>query len=117
MDSKEHRLTFDRRLFLAGSGVVALMSAGSAGAQEAGSKAAAIPGKQLRQILAEFIVGFDLKQVPAEVVELARLAFIDTIGVAVAGSHEDVSHIAAEMVKAEGSAPQCTIIGSAVRAS
>ena len=119
MDSKEHRFAFDRRLFLAGSGVVALMSANNAGAQvnDWAGKPAAIRSKTLRQILAEFIVGFDLKQVPAEVVELARLAFIDTIGVAVAGSHEEVSRIAVEMAKAEGSAPHCTIIGSAVRAS
>ena len=42
---------------------------------------------------------------------------IDTIGVAVAGSHEEVAHIVAEMVKAEGSAPQCTVIGQSLRAS
>ena len=51
------------------------------------------------------------------VIERARVAFIDTIGVAVAGSHEEVSHIVAEMVKAEGSAPQCTVIGQSLRAS
>ena len=68
-------------------------------------------------MLAEFVVGFDIKQVPPEVIERARVAFIDTIGVAVAGSHEEVSHIVAEMVKAEGSAPQCTIVGQSLRAS
>ena len=68
-------------------------------------------------MLAEFVVGFDLKQVPPEVIERARVAFIDTIGVAVAGSHEEVAHIVAEMVKAEGSSPQCTVIGQSLRAS
>lgn len=120
MDSKVHTYAFGRRLFLAGSGALALMSGsgGGAKAQESGGdKPAPIPGKQLRQMLAEFVVAFDLKQVPAEVVDLARLAFIDTVGVAVAGSHEEVAHIAAGMVKLEGTAPQCTIIGQSFKAS
>src|SRR5829696_923258 len=118
MESQKHSYAFGRRLFLAGSGALALMSGTrSAGAQESGGKPAAIPGKELRQMLAEFIVAFELKNVPADVIELARLSFIDTVGVAVAGSHEEVAHIAAAMVKLEGSAPQCTIIGQSVRAS
>jgi len=118
MNSQQHNHAFGRRVFLAGSSALALMmGTRNAKAQEAEGKPAAIPGKELRQILAEFVVAFDLKQVPPDVVELARLAFIDTVGVAVAGSHEEVAHIAAEMVKAEGSAPKCTIIGSSVRAS
>ena len=108
---------FDRRLFLAGSSALALIGAnGAALAQQGGGKPAA-SDKRLRQMLAEFVVGFDLKQVPPQVIERARVAFIDTIGVAVAGSHEEVSHIVAEMVKAEGSAPQCTVIGQSLRAS
>jgi 2-methylcitrate dehydratase PrpD len=117
MGSDDQSYAFGRRVFLAGSGAIALMGASKAMAQDTADKAAAIPGKQLRQITAEFAAGFDLKQVPPEVIELARLAFIDTIGVAVAGSHEEVAHIATAMVKAEGSAPQCTIIGSSVRGS
>ncbi len=108
---------FDRRVFLAGSSALALIGAGAtAQAQQGGGKAAA-SDKRLRQILAEFVVGFDLRQVPAQVIERARVALIDTIGVAVAGSHEEVAHIVAEMVKAEGSAPQCTVIGQSLRAS
>ena len=48
---------------------------------------------------------------------MARTGFIDTVGVAIAGAHEEVSHIAAEMVKLEGSAPRCTVIGQSFRAS
>ena len=108
---------FDRRLFLAGTGALALLATGGAAfAQQEGGKAAA-SGRRLRQMLADFVVGFDLKQVPPEVIERARVAFIDTIGVSVAGSHEEVAHIVAEMVKAEGSAPQCTIVGQSLRAS
>jgi 2-methylcitrate dehydratase PrpD len=109
---------FDRRLFfLAGTGALALLTTGGAVlAQGEGGKAAA-SGRRLRQVLADFVVGFDLKQVPPEVIERARVAFIDTIGVSVAGSHEEVAHIVAEMVKAEGSSPQCTIVGQSLRAS
>ena len=118
MNSQQHDYAFGRRLFLTGSSALALMmGTRSAAAQDPGGKPAAIAGKELRQILAEFVVAFDLKQVPAEVVELARLAFIDTVGVAVAGSHEEVAHIASGMVKLEGTAPQCTIIGQSFKAS
>jgi 2-methylcitrate dehydratase PrpD len=122
MTSKDTAHPFDRRLFLAGSGALAMLSANLGGnsaalAQQEGDKPTAEAGKPLRQILAEFVVGFDLKQVPAEVVDRARVAFIDTIGVAVAGSHEEVAHIVAEMVKADASSPQCTVIGQSLRAS
>ena len=107
---------FDRRVFLAGTGALALMGAGDAAlAQQGGGKPPS--DRRLRQMLAEFVVGFDLRQVPAQVIERARVALIDTIGVAVAGSHEEVAHIVAEMVKAEGSSPQCTVIGQSLRAS
>ena len=117
MENQERGYAFGRRLFLAGSGALALMSGTQASAQDGGAKPPPIPGKQLRQVLAEFVVGFDLKQVPADVVDLARLAFIDTVGVAVAGSHEEVAHLAAAMVKMEGSASQCTIVGQPFKAS
>jgi 2-methylcitrate dehydratase PrpD len=108
--------SFDRRLFLAGSGALALLGTSSAARAQEGGKPAATD-RRLRQVLAEFVVSFDLTQVPAHVVERARVAFIDTIGVSVAGSHEEVAHIVAEMVNAEGSSAQCTVIGQSLRAS
>ncbi len=116
MNNQDHAHPFDRRVFLAGAGALALMGAANRRAGAAGRQGRA-SDKRLRQMLAEFVVGFDLKQVPPAVIDRARVAFIDTIGVAVAGSHEEVAHIVAEMVKAEGSAPQCTIIGQSLRAS
>ena len=108
MTNPDNGHPFDRRVFLASGAALALAGAPTAAlAQQGGGKAAA-SNKELRQMLAEFVVGFDLKQVPPEVIDRARVGFIDTIGVAVAGSHEEVAHIVAEMVKAEGSAPQCT---------
>ena len=116
MNNRDTAQPFDRRVFLAGTGALALIGTSTAApAQPGGVKAAS--NRRLRQMLAEFVVGFDLKQVPGSVIERARVAFIDTVGVAVAGSHEEVSHIVAEMVKAEGSAAQCTIIGQSLRAS
>lgn len=118
MTHRDNGHPFDRRLFLAASGALALMGApGAVRAQAGGGGKPAALDKRLRQILAEFVAGFDLKQVPPQVIERARVALIDTIGVAVAGSHEEVAHIVAEMVKAEGSAPQCTVIGQSLRAS
>src|SRR5215218_9654447 len=117
MTNQDNGYPFDRRLFLAGAGALAAMGANSAAlAQQEGGKPAA-PDKRLRQMLAEFVVGFDIKQVPPAVIDRARVAFIDTIGVSVAGSHEEVAHIVAEMVKMEGSSPKCTVIGQSLRAS
>jgi 2-methylcitrate dehydratase PrpD len=115
---KDHDTMYgvDRRLFLAGTSALTLMAASAPSLAEQGGKQA-MPEKRLRQVLAEFVVGFDLKNVPAQVIDLARVAFIDSIGVAVAGSHEEVAHIVAELVKAEGSAQQCTVIGQSFRAS
>lgn len=115
MVSRDQTQKFDRRIFLAGSGALAMLDAGCAAAQEPAGKQPA--GRELRQLLAEFVVAFDIKQVPPDVIELARLAVVDSIGVAVAGSHEEVAHIAVGMVKLEGAAPQCTVIGQSLRTS
>jgi 2-methylcitrate dehydratase PrpD len=118
MDERDATQPFDRRRFLAGTSALALVGAGGAArAQQSGGKAMTASDKRLRQMLAEFVVGFDLAKVPAPVVAHAREGFIDTVGVAVAGAHEEVAHIAAEMVKAEGSAGRCTVIGQSFRAS
>ena len=73
--------------------------------------------KKISQVIADFVVGFDLKAVPQPVIDRARTVFIDTIGVMLAGSHEEVAHLVVEMVKAEASAPQASIVGQSLRAS
>jgi len=115
MTNRDNGHPFDRRVFIAGAGALAAMGANRAALAQQPPKPGA--NRQLRQVLAEFVAGLDLKQVPPDVIERARVSFIDTIGVSVAGSHEEVAHIVAEMVKAEGSAPQCTVIGQSLRAS
>ena len=73
--------------------------------------------RRISQLIADYVAGFDLKRVPPPVVDRARIVFIDTIGVMLAGSHEEVSHLVVDMVKAEGCAPQATIVGQPLRAS
>src|SRR5438874_7412156 len=59
----------------------------------------------------------DRKRVQPEVIDRARVAFIDTMGVMLAGSREDVARLVLEMVKVEGAAPVATIVGQPLRAS
>ena len=58
----------------------------------------------LSDVIAEFVTGFDLKAVPPLAIERARLAFIDTVGVMLAGSRSEPAEIICEMVRAEGAA-------------
>jgi 2-methylcitrate dehydratase PrpD len=111
--------SIDRRLFL-GAGALtlgALASPGFGGAALAQQPAAAPVAKTLSQVLAEFIAGFDLKTVPVEVIDRARAGFIDTIGVMLAGSREDVSHLVLDIVQLEGAAPAASIVGQSLRTS
>jgi 2-methylcitrate dehydratase PrpD len=126
----ERMQSIDRRLFL-GAGASTLMGlpALAQGAPAEAAKpsdpkssdskppAAAPQGKRLGQVVAEFVVGFDLKEVPPEVINRARVAFTDTVGVMLAGCRQEVSQILCEMVRLEGSAPAASIVGQSLRAS
>jgi 2-methylcitrate dehydratase PrpD len=72
---------------------------------------------RVSQAIADFVAGFDLKTVPQPVIDRARMVFIDTVGVMLAGSHEEASHLIVAMVKAEGSAAQASIVQETLRAS
>src|ERR1700680_2231734 len=104
----------DRRLFLGAAGALTVL-AQPALAQEA--KPAAAPSKKLSDTIADFVVGFDLKAVPPLGIERARLAFIDTLAVMLAGSREEGSELACEMVRQEGAAPKVSVVGQALRTS
>src|SRR4051812_19737402 len=108
------RMMLDRRAFL---GARALALASRAGVGQQPGRAGMTDGRKISQIIAGYIVGFDLKAVPPAVIERARDVFVDTIGVMLAGSHEEPSHIVLEMLKAEGSAPTVTVVGQSLRAS
>lgn len=107
----------DRRLFV-GAGALTLAHLSSrALAQQTTTRAAMADAKTISQVVADYIAGFELKSAPPAATDRARIAFIDTIGVMLAGSHEEVSHLAVEMVKDEASAPQATVVGQSLRAS
>src|ERR1700674_963095 len=104
----------DRRLFLGAAGALTLLGQ-PALAQEA--KPAAAPLKKLIESIADFVVGFDLKTVPPLGIERARLAFIDTLAVMLAGSREEGSQLVCEMVRQEGAAPKVSVVGQSFRTS
>src|SRR5262245_4781018 len=87
----------DRRLFLG-----------------AGAAAAAV--KPTARV-ADFVASFDSKFLPALLVGRARLAFIDTVGVMLAGSRSEPAAIVLELVRAEGAAPAASIVGRSLRSS
>ena len=107
----------DRRLLLGAAGALGLVGT-SALAQE--SKPEAKPAeaaKKLSDTIADLVVGFDIKQMPPLGIERARLAFIDTMAVMLAGSREQGSDIVCEMVRQEAAAPKVSVIGQSFRTS
>jgi 2-methylcitrate dehydratase PrpD len=110
MRNRHQTSGFDRRLFLAGSAAAVLLPR-AGHAQPSGGTA------MLSKRIAEFTVGFDLKAAPPLAIERARLAFIDTVGVMLAGSQEKAADIVRDMVKLEGAAPAAGVIGTALRTS
>ena len=114
----------DRRLLLGGAGALGV-AATSALAQEAKPVTSAVKadekpagsGRRLSDIIADFVVGFDIAKVPPLGIERARLAFVDTMAVMLAGAREQGSDLVCEMVKQEGAAPQVSVIGQSFRTS
>ncbi len=99
-----------RRALTAGAAAFALP--GGAAAQTAAPES---PKGRLAERIAAYATDYDLAKASPAVIEAARVAFIDTIGVMLAGSGEDVAHIAFEVVVEEGGAPRSTIVGRARR--
>ena len=123
----EDKPSIDRRLFLGASAsslfaMPALAQEGTA-AKPAETKpaenkpAAGGDTKRLSEVIADFVTGFDLAAVPAEVIDRARVGIIDTVGVMLAGSRQEVSQIMCEMVRNEGSSPAASVVGQSLRAS
>src|SRR5882762_3450157 len=110
------KMPIDRRRFVAGSGLTLLAASTAARAQQEKPAAAAAAARPT-QLLTDFIAGFDLKQAPPLALERARTAFIDTIGVMLAGSRSEPAAIVLEMVRAEAAAPAVAIVGQSLRTS
>jgi 2-methylcitrate dehydratase PrpD len=71
--------------------------------------------KTLSERIADFVGGFDLDRAPEALVGIAQTAFVDTVGVMLAGSCEPAARKVAEVVAAQGAAPKATVIGRQLR--
>jgi 2-methylcitrate dehydratase PrpD len=121
MDKDDDGGSLDRRMFLGASTATLLGLPGISLAQEqkpggpgkGGDPAARAPS----QAIADFVTGFDLKDAPPIVIERSRIAFVDTVGVILAGSRLPPADIVCDIIKLEGSAPVATIVGRPLRTS
>src|SRR6478672_4191874 len=102
----------DRRRFLAGS-----TAALAGGTSVARAQTAPKESPRLAARIAEFSTGFDLAKAPPLAIERARTAFVDTVGVTLAGSTEKAAGLIRDMVHVEGAAPAVSVIGSSLRTS
>lgn len=71
----------------------------------------------LTKQLAEFVVNTREVDVPAEVLDGARDAFVDTLGCALAGSLDEGSEIAQRWVRETGARAQATVMGTQLQTS
>jgi 2-methylcitrate dehydratase PrpD len=65
--------------------------------------------------IAEFVAGSRWEDCRAEVVDAARWAILDCLGVMRAGSVEPAARIVAEIARSEGGAPLATVVGTPLR--
>src|SRR6516162_4645131 len=111
--------SLDRRIFLGASTATLFGLPGiSLAQQQSGPGKGSDPtARAPSQAIADFVTGFDLKSAPPVVIERARIAFVDTVGVMLAGSQLPPADIVCDIIKLEGSAPVATIVGRSLRAS
>lgn len=111
--------TFDRRVFLgtAAASTLGLPNVAVAHQQPSASGASAAQGEPVSKIIADFIVAFDLKNAPPLAIERSRTAFVDTVGVMLAGSQLPPAGIVGEFIQVTASAPTATIVGHPLRAA
>lgn len=109
----------DRRTFLgvSAASVLGLPNVAVAQQQPPPGDISAAQSEPVSEIIADFIVGFDLKNAPASAIERARTAFVDTVGVMLAGSQLPPADIIGEVVRLTASAPAVTIVGRPLRAA
>ena len=116
--------SIDRRKLFIGAGASTLLAMPALAQQGAGDAKpvdakppTGMPAKRLSEVIADFVTGFDLEKAPPELIDRARIAVTDTIGVMLAGSRQEVSQILCDMVRAEASTPAASIVGQSLRAS
>jgi 2-methylcitrate dehydratase PrpD len=115
------RADLSRGLFLAASastgvlGSMQLVAADETSPTQAPS--AAVPVIDPARAVAAFATGFDAASLPPLAVQRTNLAFIDSLGVMLAGSRSEPAHIMTEMVREEGAASHMTIAGRSLKSS
>lgn len=67
--------------------------------------------RQITRPLADYVMGLAFERLPANVVEVAKHCFLDWIGVTIAGSAEPLARMLVDQVRADGGAPQASLIG------
>ena len=67
--------------------------------------------------VSEFVAGNDFDKLPPDVVEAAKAAFLDCVGVALAGSEEESARICGALAQQESRAAEATVIGQGFRTS
>ena len=67
--------------------------------------------------LAQFVIETTRQQCPDAAVALVRRAALDTLGVMLAGANEPAAVAVRGVVRAEGSTPLCTLVGTTLRAA
>jgi 2-methylcitrate dehydratase PrpD len=121
MDKKDLSGSFDRRAFVGASTATVLELPSFSLAQQQRQSEPLVVSEPATpapsQGIADFATGFDLKNAPPIVIERARIAFVDTVGVMLAGSQSSPADIVCDIVTFEGSAPLTTIVGRPLRAS
>ncbi len=68
--------------------------------------------KQYSQVVAEFVRGLKLSEIPPEVVEKAKLIVLDTLGVALASSTMDFGHMVLEVARSLGGPMESNLFGT-----
>ena len=66
---------------------------------------------EVTKALSEYIVNLKFSDLPKDVVEGAKLCFLDWLGVTLSGSKEPLTHILAAVAEEQGGKPQATLIG------
>ena len=121
MASDHNANAVDRRIFLsAGTASVLGLPTLAIAQQQSGpavQPAPTNPRKPLGDVIAAFATGFVLADAPPDVVQRARTAFVDTVGVMLAGSQLPPADIVCDVIKLEGSTPSASIVGRSLRAA
>src|SRR5262245_30509350 len=79
------------------------------------AKAATSQGPGAIEQLADWVLAQRTQDIPAAVINQAKVLVLDTIGCGYAAYEEEATHAVLATLKDMGGAPQCTVIGSATK--